>query len=81
MWCADCGRGPKLTRSLRLDLCADYSREQSCHVVEMDAGQGAGVHLRSGMMELQRVTMPWTEISFKMSVGFKSRITLVSRKL
>ncbi len=45
-----------------------------CHV-------GSEAHLISGMMLLQRVTMPLTDTSCSMSSGFRSLMTFFCRRL
>ena len=42
---------------------------------------GSEAHLISGMMLLQRVTMPLTDTSCSMSSGFRSLITFFCRRL
>ena len=47
----------------------------------MSVGSCHSLYLRSGMTLLVRVIMPLTEMSLLMSLGLRSRMTFVSRRL
>lgn len=57
----------------------DYGHHDACNGTASKAGRSS--HLGSGMMLLDLVTMPLTEISLFMSSGFRSLMTLNSAKL